>query len=91
MPARKAIPAHRLTTPDPEYFFGERNGRAGVSVCWGESFIEFSPKPDELPIDGGDEGVPIRSEREALSGELKVDRIKPVDLGFDGLLLSFDP
>ncbi|KKK94348.1 hypothetical protein LCGC14_2683740, partial [marine sediment metagenome] len=43
------------------------------------------------PVDGGEQGVPIRSESETLSGELNVDRIEPVDFGFNGLLLSFDP
>lgn len=85
-----ASPIHRLTPPDPKYFFGERKGRGGISVR-GESFIEFSPKFDNTPIDGGDEGVAICRELETLSGELNVDRIEPVDLGFDGLLLTFDP
>jgi hypothetical protein len=84
-----AAPIHWLISPDTKFFefiVGERKGRDGISVRW-ELFIEFSPKLDNAPIDGGDEGVAICRELEALSGELNVDRIEPVDLGFNGLLL----
>ena len=84
-----ARPTHLLIPRETE-IVGEKNGRGGI-VWWVGSFVKGSPESDEPPIDDGEQGVPICRELEALSGELNVDRIEPVDLGFNGLLLSFDP
>lgn len=90
MAAMVAIPTHWLIPVEAEVV-GDRKGRGGVLVWRVESFIHCLPQSDESPVDGGEQGVPIGSELEALSGELNEDRIEPVDLGFNGLLLSFDP
>ena len=87
-------PIHLLIPVETEiecFGIGERKGRDGIFVWWVESFVKCLPESDESPVDGGEQGVSICRELEALSGELNEDRIEPVDLGFNGLLLSLDP